>query len=86
MLLTDAVMDAGEIKINREQWKVICSGNGPREMFAASNMWQIDRCAEGEPNPDIIVYKWSVSNENTGGDGSGLGDVGIEVFIDGDVA
>ena len=27
--------------------------------FAASNMWQIDRCAddfpEGEPNPDIIL-------------------------------
>ena len=39
-----------------------------------------------EPNPDIIVNKGSVSNENTGGDGSRLGDVGIEVFIDGDVA
>ena len=90
MLLTDAVMDAGEIKRNREQWKILCSGNGPRERFSASNMWQIDRYAddfpEVEPNPDIIVYKWSVSNENTGGDGSGLGDVGIEVFIDGDVA
>ena len=53
-------------------------------------MWQIDRCAndftEGEPNPDIIVSKGSVSNENTGEDGSGLGDVKIKVFIDGDVA
>ena len=37
ILLTDAVMDAGEIKWNREQWKVLCSGNGPRERFAASN-------------------------------------------------
>ena len=59
MLLTDAVMDEGEIKRNREQWKVLCSGNRPRERFAASNMWQIDRCAddfpEGEPDPDIIV-------------------------------
>ena len=90
MLLADAVMDAGEIKWNQEQWKVLCSGNGPRERFAASNMWQIDICAddfpEGEPNPDIIVYKWSVSNENTGGDGSGLGDVGNEVIADDDVA
>ena len=33
-----------------------------------------------------IVSKGSVSNENTGGDGSGLGDVRIKVFIDGDVA
>jgi len=45
-----------------------------------------DDFTEGTPNPDIIVSKGSVSNENTGGDGSGLGDVGIEVFIDGDVA
>ena len=39
-----------------------------------------------KPDPGIIVSKGSVSNENTGGDGSGLGDVGIAVFIDGDVA
>ena len=45
-----------------------------------------DDFQERAPNPDIIVSKGSVSNENTGGDGSGLGDVGIEVFIDGDVA
>ena len=45
-----------------------------------------DDFPERAPNPDIIVSKGSVSNENTGGDGSGLGDVGIEVFIDGDVA
>ena len=45
-----------------------------------------DDFTEGTPNPDIIVIKGSVSNENTGGDGSGLGDVRIKVFIDGDVA
>ena len=45
-----------------------------------------DDFPERAPNPDIIVSKGSVSNENTGGDGSGLGDVGIAVFIDGDVA
>ena len=45
-----------------------------------------DDFTEGTPNPDIIVSKGSVSNENTGGDGSGLGDVRIKVFIDGDVA
>ena len=45
-----------------------------------------DDFPERAPDPDIIVKKGSVSNENTGGDGSGLGDVGIEVFIDGDVA
>ena len=86
MLLTDAVMDAGgEIKINREQWKVICSGNGPREMFAASNMWQIDMCRwyPGVPDPDIVVSKGS---DNTGGEGSGLGDVGNEVIADDDDA
>ena len=39
-----------------------------------------------EPNPDIIVSKGSVSNDNTGGVGSGLGDVGNEVIADDDVA
>ena len=39
-----------------------------------------------KPDPGIIVSKGSVSNENTGGDGSGLGDGRIKVFIDGDVA
>ena len=45
-----------------------------------------DDFTEGTPNADIIVSKGSVSNVNTGGDGSGQGDVRIKVFIDGDVA
>ena len=57
--------------------------------FAASNMWQIDMCRwypGGVPDPDIVVSKGSVSNDNTGGEGSGLGDVGNEVIADDDVA
>ena len=41
---------------------------------------------EGAPIPDIVVSKGSVSNDNKGGEGSGLGDVGNEVIADDDVA
>jgi len=43
---------------------------------------------EGAPIPDIVVSKRSVSNDITGeeGSGSGLGDVGDEVFADVDIA
>jgi hypothetical protein len=43
---------------------------------------------EGAPIPDIVVSKGSVSNDITGeeGSGSGLGDVGDEVFADVDIA
>ena len=40
----------------------------------------------GAPDPDIVVSKGSVSNDNTGGEGSGLSDVGNEVIADDDVA
>ena len=40
---------------------------------------------EGAPIPDIIVSKGSVSNDNKGEEGSGVGDVGNEVFADDDV-
>ena len=46
------------------------------------------KCAdipEGEPDTDIVVSKGFVSND-TGGEGSGLGDVGNEVIADDDVA
>ena len=35
--------------------------------------------------PDIVVSKGSVSNDNKGEEGSGVGDVGNEVFADDDV-
>ena len=43
---------------------------------------------EGAPIPVIVVSKRSVSNDITGeeGSGSGLGDVGDEVFADVDIA
>ena len=43
---------------------------------------------EGAPISDIVVSKGSVSNDITGeeGSGSGLGDVGDEVFADVDIA
>ena len=41
---------------------------------------------EGAPIPDIVVSKGSVSNDITGEEGSGLGDVGDEVFADVDIA
>ena len=55
------------------------------------NMWQIDMCRadyipEGAPDPDIVVSKGSVSNDNTGGEGSRLGDVGNEVIAADDIA
>ena len=40
---------------------------------------------EGAPIPDIVVSKGSVSNDNKGEEGSGLGDVGNKVFADDDV-
>ena len=45
-----------------------------------------DDFPEGTPDHDIVVSKGSVSNDNTGGEGSGLGDVGNEVIADDDVA
>ena len=44
-----------------------------------------DSIPEAAPDPDIVVSKGSVSNDNTGGEGSGLGDVGNKVFADDDV-
>ena len=44
-----------------------------------------DYIPEAAPDPDIVVSKGSVSNDNTGGEGSGLGDVGNEVFADDDI-
>ena len=40
---------------------------------------------EGAPIPDIVVSKGSVSNDNKGEEGSGLGDVGNKVIADDDV-
>ena len=40
---------------------------------------------EGAPIPDIVVSKGSVSNDNKGEEGSGVGDVGNKVFADDDV-
>ena len=45
-----------------------------------------DDIPEGAPDTDIVVSKGFVSNDNTGGEGSGLGDVGNEVIADDDVA
>ena len=45
-----------------------------------------DDIPEGAPDPDIVVSKGFVSNDNTGGEGSGLGDVGNKVIADDDVA
>ena len=45
-----------------------------------------DYILESAPDPDIVVSKGSVSNDNTGGEGSGLGDVRNEVFAYDDVA
>ena len=39
----------------------------------------------GAPIPDIVVSKGSVSNDNKGEEGSGVGDVGNEVFAADDV-
>ena len=41
-----------------------------------------DYIPEESPVTDIVVSKGSVSNNNTGEEGSGLGDVGNEVFAD----
>ena len=41
---------------------------------------------EGAPIPNIVVSKGSVSNDNKGEEGSGLGDVGNKVIADDDVA
>ena len=40
---------------------------------------------EESPVTDIVVSKGSVSNDNKGEEGSGLGDVGNKVFADDDV-
>ena len=40
---------------------------------------------EGAPIPGIVVSKGSVSNDDKGEEGSGLGDVGNNVFADDDV-
>ena len=41
-----------------------------------------DYIPEESPVNDIVVSNGSVSNNNTGEEGSGLGDVGNEVFAD----
>ena len=46
----------------------------------ASLEYVTDYIPEAAPDPDIVVSKGSVSNDNTGGEESGLGDVGNEVF------
>ena len=45
-----------------------------------------DYIPEESPVTDIVVSKGSVSNNNTGEEGSGLGDVGNKVFVDVDIA
>ena len=44
-----------------------------------------DYIPEESPVTDIVVSKGSVSNDNKGEEGSGVGDVGNEVFADDDV-
>jgi len=87
MLLTDAVIVLWER--NREQWTIFCSRNGPRVLQPRI----CDRliCADDIPEghltlTSLIVSEGFVSNDNTGGEGSGLGDVGNEVIADDDVA
>ena len=46
----------------------------------------ISRVPERAPDPDIVVRKGSVSNDNKGEEGSGLGDVGNKIFADDEVA
>ena len=45
-----------------------------------------DDIPEGAPDLDIVGSKGFVSNDNTGGERSGLGDVGNKVIADDDVA
>ena len=45
----------------------------------------ISRVPERAPDPDIVVRKGSVTNDNKGEEGSGLGDVGNKVIADDDV-
>ena len=45
-----------------------------------------DDIPEGAPDLNIVGSKGFVSNDNTGGEGFGLGDVGNEVFAYDDVA
>ena len=49
-------------------------------------MCRADYIPEGAPDPDIVVSEGFVSNDNIGGEGSGLVDVGNEVITDDDVA
>ena len=89
MLLTDAVM---VLWGNREKPRAVNDFLFPQwaQSFAASNMWDRLICAddipEGAPDTDIVVSEGFVSNDNTGGEGSGLGDVWNEVIADDDVA
>ena len=64
--------------------------NGPRVLLLQPRICDRLICAddipEGAPDTDIVVSEGFVSNDNTGGEGSGLGDVGNEVIADDDVA
>ena len=66
---------------------IFCSCNGPRVLQPqiCDRLICADDIPEGEPDPDIVVSKGSALNDNTGGEGSGLGDVGNEVIADDDV-
>ena len=47
---------------------------------------RLNEIMQAAPDPDIVFSKGFVSNDNTGGEGSGLGDVGNKVIADDDVA
>ena len=70
-----------------------CSERGLQPRICDRVIWVYDipvlpGWKEGAPIPEFVVSKGSVSNDITGeeGSGSGLGDVGDEVFADVDIA
>ena len=82
-LLTDAVMVLWESSEGFFVPAILSEVCKPR---ICDRLICADYIPEAAPDPDIVVSKGSVSNDNTGGEGSGLGDVGNEVFAYDDVA
>ena len=82
-LLTDAVMVLWESSEGFFVLAILSEVCKPR---ICDRLICADYIPEAAPDPDIVVSKGSVSNDNTGGEGSGLGDVGNEVFAYDDVA
>ena len=88
MLLTDAVMVLGDREKPRAVKGTIVPAMGPESRALQPRICDRLICAdipEGEPDFDIVVSKGFVSNDSAGGEGSGLGDVGNNVFADDDV-